>query len=87
VPLIFDAKKLVRAPVRGRGDMFSVADIAVEASVFRWYALDIVHPVLPNVRRWYEELTERPAFRSVVVNAASQLRMQSGTLFHQSNGR
>jgi hypothetical protein len=45
------------------GDAFSMADIPVGASVYRWYALGIVQPSLPNLRRWYNRLTERPAFR------------------------
>lgn len=49
------------------GDFFSMADIPIGASVYRWYALDIAHPRLPNLRRWYGALTERPAFRSEVM--------------------
>ncbi len=49
------------------GDAFSMADIPVGASVYRWYALDIVHPSLPNLRRWYNSLTERLAFRREVM--------------------
>lgn len=49
------------------GDVFSMADIPIGVSVYRWYALDIVHPRLPNLRRWYDALTERPGFRSEVM--------------------
>lgn len=49
------------------GDAFSMADIPVGASAYRWYALDIVHPHLPHLRRWYDALTERPAFRKNVM--------------------
>jgi glutathione S-transferase len=49
------------------GGAFSMADIPVGASVYRWYALDIVHPKFANLRRWYDSLTERLAFRKEVM--------------------
>ena len=49
------------------GDAFSMADIPFGVSTYRWYALDIDHPSLPNLRRWYNSLTERPAFRREVM--------------------
>jgi glutathione S-transferase len=49
------------------GDTFSMADIPVGASAYRWYALDIVRPHLPHLRRWYDALTERPAFQKTVM--------------------
>ncbi|WP_245332544.1 glutathione binding-like protein [Bradyrhizobium erythrophlei] len=62
---ILDARLADRAFVSG--DTLSMADIPAGASVYRWYALDIKHPDLPNLRRWYEILTERPAFRMEVM--------------------
>jgi glutathione S-transferase len=53
------------------GETFSMADIPVGASVYRWYALDIVHPDLPHLRRWYEALTGRPAFSKNVMLSLS----------------
>lgn len=49
------------------GDDFSMADIPVGVSAYRWYALEIAHPDLPHLRRWYESLTERPSFRRDVM--------------------
>ncbi|MBY0380388.1 MAG: glutathione S-transferase family protein [Xanthobacteraceae bacterium] len=59
-------ERLSNRPFVG-GDDFSMADIPVGASVYRWYALDITHPHLPSLRRWYDALTERPAFQSEVM--------------------
>ncbi len=44
------------------GDQLTVADIPLGCAAYRWYALPIERPDLPNLRAWYERLTERPAF-------------------------
>ena len=50
------------------GNTFSMADILVGASAYRWYALDITRPHhLPHLRRWFDGLTERPAFQKTVM--------------------
>jgi glutathione S-transferase len=49
------------------GDNFTMADIPVGATAYRWYALDIQHPKLTNLERWYSGLTERAAFRKEVM--------------------
>jgi glutathione S-transferase len=45
------------------GDTFSMGDIPAAVTVHRWYALDIPHPELPNVQRWYGLMTQRRPFR------------------------
>ncbi|HEV2559297.1 MAG TPA: glutathione S-transferase [Microvirga sp.] len=45
------------------GDSFTIADIACGVTARRWYELDIARPNLPSVRRWYDELSQRPGFR------------------------
>jgi len=56
--------------LEGRGYMlgtdFTMADIPVGATAHRWYALDVPHPELPNLRAWYDRLLQRPAFRQHV---------------------
>lgn len=52
-------------------DRFTMADIPVGASAYRWYALDIRRPKLPNLERWYGSLIERPAFRQMVMQPLS----------------
>ena len=49
------------------GGRFSAADIPLGCVAYRWYALDVPHPDLPNLRAWYERLTQRPAFAEHVM--------------------
>ncbi|MFP6747755.1 MAG: glutathione S-transferase family protein [Alphaproteobacteria bacterium] len=62
---------IVDGHLRGRdflaGDGFSIADMPVGAMTYRWYGLDVEHPDYPNLRAWYERLSERPAFREHVM--------------------
>ena len=44
------------------GDRFTMGDIPLGCFCYRWYALAIERPDLPNVRGWYERLRERPAY-------------------------
>jgi len=53
------------------GDAFSMGDIPAAATVHRWYALDIDHPDLPNVLRWYGLMRGRPPFRRIVMTPLS----------------
>jgi glutathione S-transferase len=49
------------------GAQFSIADVPVGAMTYRWYGLEVEHPDYPNLRAWYERLTERPAYREHVM--------------------
>jgi len=49
------------------GDKLTVADIPLGCVAYRWYALPIARPELPNLRAWYERLTQRPAFAEHVM--------------------
>ena len=50
------------------GDHFTMADIPVGIYGYRWYAFeDIERKDLPNLRRWYDQLADRPAFREFVM--------------------
>jgi glutathione S-transferase len=53
------------------GDAFSMGDIPAAATVHRWYALDILHPDLPNVLRWYDLMSARPPFQRIVMTPLS----------------
>jgi glutathione S-transferase len=53
------------------GDAFSMGDIPAATTVHRWYSLDIDHPELPNMRRWYDLMKQRQAFRDVVLTPLS----------------
>jgi len=45
------------------GDEFTLADIPLGPIAHRFFSLDIERPDLPNLRRWYDALSTRPAFQ------------------------
>jgi glutathione S-transferase len=49
------------------GDHFSLGDIPLGASLFRYFGLDIDRPPLPRVQAWYARLASRPAYRAHVM--------------------
>ena len=53
------------------GDAFSMGDIPAATTVHRWYGLDIEHPELPNVQRWYNLMKQRRPFQEAVMTALS----------------
>jgi glutathione S-transferase len=53
------------------GDDFTPADIALGACMLRWMELPIEREEFAYVRRWFERLVERPAFRKVVMRPLS----------------
>jgi glutathione S-transferase len=53
------------------GESFSMGDIPAATTVHRWYALDIHHPELPNLHRWYQLMKQRQSFRAIVMTPLS----------------
>jgi glutathione S-transferase len=49
------------------GDEFSYGDIPVGPFIYRYFRLVPDHPPLPNVERWYKEISARPAFKTHVL--------------------
>lgn len=49
------------------GQRLTAADIVVGAFMYRYFNLSIERPDLPNIRRWYQELMTRPAYRNHVM--------------------
>jgi glutathione S-transferase len=49
------------------GDAFSMGDIPLGCAVWRWMALPIERPHLPGVQRWFDALSRRVAYRSIVM--------------------
>ena len=66
---ILDARLSDRAFLAA--DSFSMGDIPAATTVHRWYALDIHHPELPNLYRWYQLMKERRSFRAIVMTPLS----------------
>jgi glutathione S-transferase len=48
-------------------DALTIGDIPMGCLVYRWYALDMPHRDLPNLRRWYDSLVDRPVFKQHVI--------------------
>ncbi|KAF7585968.1 hypothetical protein BBP40_009759 [Aspergillus hancockii] len=49
------------------GDTFTLADIHFGHSLFRYFNIEIARKDRPNLRRYYEQLKSRPAFREHVM--------------------
>jgi glutathione S-transferase len=49
------------------GSAFTMGDIALGCGAWRWMALPIERPPLPQLQRWFERLAARPAYRKVVM--------------------
>jgi len=49
------------------GDALSMGDVPLGPMVYRYLAMDVERPSLPNVQAWYERLAERPAFQRHVM--------------------
>ena len=58
---LLDAQLASRDYVAGKS--FTVGDIPLGVAAYRWFNLPLERPSQPNVERWYQRLTERPAFR------------------------
>lgn len=56
------------------GDRFSLADIVVGATLYRYFEMEIDRPALSNLDHWHERLRERPAFRDHVMISFEELR-------------
>ena len=49
------------------GDQFTMGDIPVGITTYRWFAMPVEREDYPNLKRWYETLTERPAYREHIM--------------------
>lgn len=49
------------------GSSFTMADIPLGATAYRWLSMDIRRPPTPNIEEWYARLSERSAFRENVM--------------------
>lgn len=50
------------------GDNFTMGDIPVGASMFKYFELDITRPSFPNIERWYKSLCNREAYKEHAMN-------------------
>lgn len=49
------------------GNEFGVGDIAIAPFIYNLFNVGLTWTPRPNLQRWYQQLTERPAVRKVVV--------------------
>lgn len=49
------------------GPWFTMADIPLGVTAYRWLSMDIRRPPTPNIDAWYTRLSERPEFRENVM--------------------
>lgn len=50
------------------GPDFTMGDVALGSTVYRWLNMEIERPEMPNLEAWHERLSGRPAYqRSVMV--------------------
>ncbi|SLN57929.1 Glutathione S-transferase GstB [Falsiruegeria litorea R37] len=59
------------------GTTLTLADIQLGHILFRYYDIDIERAKLPNLRRYYDALSERPAYREHVMVSYDALRVTS----------
>ena len=53
---------------------FTLADITLGYCLYRYYDIDVARAELPNLRRYYDLLTTRPAFQRRVMVSYDELR-------------
>jgi len=49
------------------GDALTMGDIPMGCAIWRWLGLPIERSDLPNVQRWFEALSNRPAYKKIVM--------------------
>jgi len=60
------------------GDTFSIGDIPVGACLYRYYTMGVEVPDLPALWSYYKRLTDRAAYRDVVMTSYDSLRAPGG---------
>lgn len=53
------------------GDTFTIADIPLGIATYRWFALEIDRPSLPDLEEWHRRFQARPAFLAHVAGPLS----------------
>ncbi len=50
------------------GDTITIGDMSCATFIRRWFELDIEREDYPNLKRWYDRIADRPAFRKRVLD-------------------
>lgn len=68
----YDAMKIMDAQLAKTrfiaSDAFSYGDIPIGPFAYRYFRLVPDHPPLPNVERWYKEISARPMFKQHILD-------------------
>ncbi|HAD26865.1 MAG TPA: glutathione S-transferase [Alphaproteobacteria bacterium] len=56
------------------GERFTMGDIPAGTTLYRYFEMEIDRPAIPNVRRWYARLSDRPAYQANVMRPFDELR-------------
>ncbi len=49
------------------GDGFTIGDMPAGVVTHQWYGFDIDHGDMPNLRRWYGQLSQRPSYKKHIM--------------------
>lgn len=49
------------------GESFTMGDIPLGVTAYRWFNLDTQRPTMPNLEAWYKRLCGRPTYRTTVM--------------------
>ncbi|EHD21969.1 MULTISPECIES: glutathione S-transferase family protein [Brenneria] len=49
------------------GEKFGIGDIPLGCIAYAWFSMNIERQPRPNLQRWYQQLTERPAYQQTVM--------------------
>jgi len=49
------------------GEAFTMGDIPMGCAIWRWMSILIERPDQPNLKRWFDSLAQRPAYKKVVM--------------------
>ncbi|MFJ7498598.1 glutathione S-transferase family protein [Serratia grimesii] len=50
------------------GESFGIGDIPLGSFAYAWFSMPITRQPRPNMERWYQKLTERPAYQRGVMS-------------------
>ncbi|MNG98008.1 Glutathione S-transferase GstB [compost metagenome] len=50
------------------GEAFGFGDIPLGSFAYAWFSMPIERRPRPNMERWYQRLTERPAYQRAVMS-------------------
>ena len=49
------------------GDELTMGDVPLGCAAYRWHSMDIERPELPNLKRWWDSLVARDAYKKHVM--------------------